>query len=88
VSGVILNIGRYGAGDYGVFSKEEEKGSESTTVHSFSRSSLMNSPGGIMGNIRILRVITTFISSSPSSYRSKKIASLKITFFSDRISSY
>jgi hypothetical protein len=75
VSGVILNIGRYGAGDYGVFSKEEEKGSEST-------------PGGIMGNIRILRVITTFISSSPSSYRSKKIASLKITFFSDRISSY
>jgi hypothetical protein len=88
VSGVALSIGRYGAGGYGVFSEEEEEGSESIIIYPFSRFSLMNPPGGIIGNIRILRVVIIFIFSSPNSRRLKKIVSLKITFFLDRTSFY
>jgi hypothetical protein len=88
VSGVALGVGRYGAGGCGVASEEEEEGFESPIVQPFSRSSLINPLGGIISNIRILRVVITFISSSPSSRRSKKITSLKITFFLGRTSSY
>jgi hypothetical protein len=88
VSGVALGVGRYGAGDCGVASEEEEEGFESPTVQPSSRSSLMNPPGGVIGNIRISRVVTTFISGSPSFRGLKKIASLKITFFLGRTSSY
>jgi hypothetical protein len=88
VFGVALGVGRYSAGGCGVASEEEEEDFESPTIQPFSRSSLMNPPGGVVGNIRILRVITTSIFNSPSFRGSKKIASLKITFFLDQIFSY
>jgi hypothetical protein len=94
VSGVTLSISRYGVGEvadfwgYGAASEEEEEGSESIIIYPSSRFSLINPSGGIISNIRILRVVITFIFGSPSFRESKKIASLKITFFLGRTSSY
>jgi hypothetical protein len=67
---------------------EEDEGSESSITQPSSRSSLMSPLGGIMDNNGIFRVVITSFSGSLSSRESKKIASLKITFFLNRTSSY